>query len=47
MDLLAVTSARPNKEKFKVLNIDNLSYAAQRYNLRDIKSKTIVLKGLI
>ena len=27
------------KKKFKVLNIDNLSYAAQKYHLKDIKSK--------
>ena len=28
------------KKKFKVLNIDNLSYSAQKYNLRDIKLYT-------
>ena len=27
------------KRGFKVLNIDNLSYAAQKYNLRNLKSK--------
>ena len=27
------------KKKFSVLNIDNLSYSAQKYNLKDIKSK--------
>ena len=26
------------KKKFKVLNIDKLSYSAQKYNLKDIKS---------
>ena len=34
------------KKNFKVLNIDNLSYAAQRYNLRDIKSKNYSFKKL-
>ena len=34
------------KKNFKVLNIDNLSYAAQRYNLRDIKSKNYSFKRL-
>ena len=28
------------KKKFKVLNIDKLSYSAQRYNLKNIKSTT-------
>ena len=27
------------KNKFKVLNIDNLSYSAQKYNLKEIKDK--------
>jgi len=34
------------KKKFKVLNIDNLSYAAQKYNLKDIKSKNYSFKKL-
>ena len=29
------------KKKFKVLNIDNLSYSAQKYNLKDIKKNYI------
>ncbi len=32
------------KKNFKVLNIDNLSYAAQKYNLKDIKSKNYSFK---
>ena len=34
------------KKKFKVLNIDNLSYSAQKYNLRDIKSKNYLFKKI-
>ena len=32
------------KKKFKVLNIDKLSYSAQKYNLKDIKSKNYFFK---
>jgi len=32
------------KKKFKVLNIDNLSYSAQKYNLKDIKENYIFKK---
>tara|TARA_B100000965_G_scaffold121749_1_gene100694 strand:- start:1985 stop:2998 length:1014 start_codon:yes stop_codon:yes gene_type:complete len=32
------------KKKFKVLNIDNLSYSAQRYNLKEIKDKNYSFK---
>jgi len=32
------------KKKFKVLNIDNLSYAAQKYNLKDISDKNYFFK---
>ena len=32
------------KKKFKVLNLDNLSYAAQKYNLKDIKNKNYLFK---
>ena len=32
------------KRNFKVLNIDNLSYSAQKYNLIDIKSKNYSFK---
>ena len=34
------------KKKFKVFNIDKLSYSAQKYNLRDIKSKNYFFKKL-
>ena len=34
------------KKKFKVLNIDNLSYAAQKYNLKDIKNKNYTFKKI-
>ncbi len=34
------------KKKFKVLNIDKLSYSAQRYNLKDIKSKNYFFKKI-
>ncbi len=34
------------KKKFKVLNVDKLSYSAQRYNLRDIKSKNYFFKKI-
>ncbi len=34
------------KKKFKVLNIDNLSYAAQKYNLKDIKSNNYKFKRI-
>ena len=32
------------KKKFKVLNIDKLSYSAQKYNLKDIESKNYFFK---
>ena len=32
------------KKKFRVLNIDKLSYSAQKYNLKDIKSKNYFFK---
>ena len=32
------------KKKFRVLNIDNLSYSAQKYNLRNVKSKNYLFK---
>jgi len=32
------------KKKFQVFNIDKLSYSAQKYNLRDIKSKNYFFK---
>ena len=32
------------KKKFKVLNIDKLSYSAQKYNLKDIKSRNYFFK---
>ena len=34
------------QKKFKVLNIDKLSYAAQKYNLKDIKSKNYFFKKI-
>ena len=34
------------KKKFKVLNIDKLSYSAQKYNLKDIKSKNYLFKKI-
>jgi dTDP-glucose 4,6-dehydratase len=34
------------KKKFKVLNIDNLSYAAQKHNLKSVKSKNYSFKRL-
>ena len=34
------------KKKFNVLNIDNLSYSAQKYNLKDIKSKSYSFKKI-
>ena len=34
------------KKKFKVFNIDKLSYSAQKYNLRDVKSKNYLFKKL-
>jgi len=34
------------KKKFKVFNIDKLSYSAQKYNLRDIKSKNYLFKKI-
>ena len=34
------------KKKFKVLNIDNLSYAAQKYNLKDIDKKNYKFKKI-
>ena len=35
------------KKKYKVLNIDNMSYSAQKYNLNDINKKTTLLRKLI
>ena len=32
------------KKRFKVLNIDNLSYSAQKYNLSNVKSKNYLFK---
>ena len=32
------------KKKYKVLNIDNLSYSAQKYNLKDIKKNYLFKK---
>ncbi len=32
------------KKKFKVINIDNLSYSAQKYNLKDVKERNYVFK---
>ena len=34
------------KKKFKVLNIDNLSYSAQKYNLKDIRGKNYLFKKI-
>ena len=34
------------KKKFKVCNIDNLSYSAQKYNLKDIRSKNYLFKRI-
>ncbi len=34
------------KKKFKVLNLDNLSYAAQKYNLKDIDKKNYNFKKI-
>ena len=34
------------KKKFKVFNIDNLSYSAQKYNLKDITSKNYLFKKI-
>ena len=34
------------KKKFKVLNVDKLSYSAQRYNLRNIRSKNYSFKKI-
>tara|TARA_X000001036_G_scaffold351833_1_gene332836 strand:- start:1281 stop:2285 length:1005 start_codon:yes stop_codon:yes gene_type:complete len=34
------------KKKFKVLNVDKLSYSAQKYNLKDIKSKNYLFKKI-
>lgn len=34
------------KKKCKVLNIDNLSYAAQKYNLRDVSKKNYTFKKI-
>ena len=34
------------KKKYKVLNIDNLSYAAQKYNLRNINSNKYIFKKI-
>ena len=34
------------KKKFKVFNIDKLSYSAQKYNLRDVRSKNYLFKKL-
>ena len=35
------------QKKFKVLNIDNFSYSAQKYNLRGISNKNYIFKKLI
>ena len=32
------------KKKYKVLNIDNMSYSAQKYNLIDIDKKNYIFK---
>ena len=32
------------KKKYKVLNIDNMSYSAQKYNLNDINKKNYYFK---
>ena len=34
------------KRKYKVLNIDNLTYSAQKYNLKDIKGKNYFFKKI-
>ncbi len=34
------------KKRFKVLNIDNLSYSAQKYNLKDVRNKNYSFKKL-
>ena len=34
------------KKKFTVINIDSLSYSAQKYNLKDIKSKNYTFKKI-
>ena len=34
------------KKNFKVFNIDKLSYSAQKYNLKDIKSKNYLFKKI-
>ena len=34
------------KKKHKVLNIDNLSYAAQKYNLKNISDKKYIFKKI-
>ena len=34
------------KKNFKVFNIDKLSYSAQKYNLKDIKSKNYFFKEM-
>ena len=34
------------KKKFKVLNIDNFSYSAQKYNLRGISNKNYIFKKI-
>ena len=35
------------KKKFKVLNIDNLSYAAQKYNLNKINKKNYSFEKVV
>ena len=32
------------RKKYKVLNIDNMSYSAQKYNLRNIDKKNYLFK---
>ena len=34
------------KKKFKVLNIDNMSYSAQKYNLKGISKKNYSFKKI-
>ena len=34
------------KKKYKVLNIDNMSYSAQKYNLKDLNSKSYSFKKI-
>ena len=34
------------KKKYKVLNLDNMSYSAQKYNLKDLNSKSYSFKKI-